>query len=78
MSGPPVAALIFDIDGTIIDSMPYHAKSWPTLFERHGIEDRMDVIRSSAGRTTSLISAHRTLWDHVGLMTQLKGPPDQP
>lgn len=46
-----IAALIFDIDGTIIDSMPYHAKSWLMLFERHGIEDQMNVISSSAGRT---------------------------
>jgi len=27
--------------------------------------------RSSAGRTVSLISAHRTLWDHAGLCAQL-------
>ncbi len=27
--------------------------------------------RSSAGRTYSLISAHRTLWDHTGLCAQL-------
>ena len=27
--------------------------------------------RSSAGRTESLISAHRTLWDHSGLCAQL-------
>jgi carboxymethylenebutenolidase len=27
--------------------------------------------RSRAGRTTSLISSHRTLWDQLGLLTQL-------
>ena len=32
MSTKPIAAFIFDIDGTIIDSMPYHALSWPVLF----------------------------------------------
>ena len=31
--------------------------------------------RSRAGRTTSLIAAHRTLWDQVGLLTQLHPPP---
>ena len=25
---PPVETLIFDMDGTMIDSMPWHAKSW--------------------------------------------------
>jgi beta-phosphoglucomutase family hydrolase len=49
---PPVSAFIFDIDGTIIDSMPYHNRSWPMLFERHGIgEEHMALIRNSAGRT---------------------------
>ena len=28
--------------------------------------------RSRAGRTTSLIAAHRTLWDQVGLLAQLR------
>lgn len=51
MSADRIAAFIFDIDGTIIDSMPCHARSWPAMFERHGIVDRMDVIRQSAGRT---------------------------
>ena len=47
----PIEAFIFDIDGTIIDSMPYHERSWPVMFERHGIEDRLDLIHQSAGRT---------------------------
>jgi carboxymethylenebutenolidase len=28
--------------------------------------------RSRAGRTTTLIASHRTLWDHVGLLAQLR------
>jgi carboxymethylenebutenolidase len=30
--------------------------------------------RSRAGRTTTLIAGHRTLWDQVGLLTQLHPP----
>ena len=33
--------------------------------------------RSRAGRTTSLIATHRTLWDQVGLLTQLGPSPDR-
>lgn len=31
--------------------------------------------RSRLGRTTSLISRHRTLWDHAGLLAQLRLDP---
>ena len=31
-------AVIFDMDGTLVDSMPYHTKSWFKFFESKGIE----------------------------------------
>ena len=52
MNDTPIAAFIFDIDGTIIDSMPYHGRSWPVLFARHGIGDEhMALVQRGAGRT---------------------------
>jgi beta-phosphoglucomutase-like phosphatase (HAD superfamily) len=47
-----VGALIFDMDGTMIDSMPYHAKSWIAFAQRHGIKiDATDLLRRTTGRT---------------------------
>jgi beta-phosphoglucomutase-like phosphatase (HAD superfamily) len=47
-----VGAFIFDMDGTMIDSMPYHAKSWVAFAQRHGIRmDVDDLLRRTTGRT---------------------------
>ncbi|MCA9148229.1 MAG: HAD family phosphatase [Planctomycetales bacterium] len=32
-----IEALIFDCDGTLVDSMPTHYRSWQTVAARHGI-----------------------------------------
>jgi beta-phosphoglucomutase-like phosphatase (HAD superfamily) len=46
------AALIFDMDGTMIDSMPWHAKSWVEFTRRHGVEmDVAELMRRTTGRT---------------------------
>jgi beta-phosphoglucomutase-like phosphatase (HAD superfamily) len=48
----PVQALIFDMDGTMIDSMPWHAQSWVAFTQRHGLKmDVDDVMRRTTGRT---------------------------
>ncbi len=44
--------LIFDMDGTMIDSMPYHARSWDTFCRRHGLDMPLaEVLRLTTGRT---------------------------
>jgi beta-phosphoglucomutase-like phosphatase (HAD superfamily) len=46
------AALIFDMDGTMIDSMPWHAQSWVEFARRHGLAiDLADLMRRTTGRT---------------------------
>ena len=48
----PVQALIFDMDGTMIDSMPWHAQSWVAFTQRHGLAiDVDDLMRRTTGRT---------------------------
>ena len=45
-------ALIFDMDGTMIDSMPYHARSWVAFAEQHGLRiDVAELLRRTTGRT---------------------------
>ncbi|MBG9387916.1 HAD family hydrolase [Caenimonas aquaedulcis] len=46
------AGLIFDMDGTMIDSMPFHAKSWIEFTRRHGVDiDVPELMRRTTGRT---------------------------
>jgi len=41
---PSGFALVFDLDGVIIDSMPMHAEAWRIYLQRHGATvDDMDA-----------------------------------
>ena len=58
-------AFIFDMDGTIVDNMAFHTKSWITFFERRGHQVEPDeFFRATAGRQGHEIM--RTyLGDHI-------------
>ncbi len=47
----PVAGLIFDMDGTLVDNMHVHNDAWETWHQRHGLAfDRERFFRDTAGR----------------------------
>ena len=43
-------AAIFDIDGTLLDSVDQHAEAWRIIFERHGKNIPFQEIRSQIGK----------------------------
>lgn len=44
-------ALIFDMDGTMVDSMPHHATSWLAFGKKHNINLSLDeMMRRTTGR----------------------------
>jgi beta-phosphoglucomutase family hydrolase len=48
---PASRAFIFDMDGTIVDNMAFHTKSWLAFFERRGHAlDADEFFRATAGR----------------------------
>lgn len=47
----PVEALIFDMDGTMVDSMPWHARAWVEFARRRELAlDVPDLMRRTTGR----------------------------
>ena len=47
MSGS--AAVILDVDGTLVDSNDAHARAWVEAFTEHGITVAFDHVRRSIG-----------------------------
>ena len=47
----PRQAFVFDMDGTIVDNMAFHTRSWISFFERRGLAlDADEFFRATAGR----------------------------
>ena len=45
-----VKAVIFDIDGTLIDSVDMHARAWQDIFLRYGIKTDFRAVREQIGK----------------------------
>lgn len=43
-------AVIFDVDGTLLDSVDFHARAWSETFARHGIDVPPEVVRRQIGK----------------------------
>ena len=43
-------AIIFDVDGTLIDSVDAHAEAWQRAFAEHGVDLAYDAVRSQIGK----------------------------
>jgi beta-phosphoglucomutase len=58
MNTAPARALIFDMDGTIVDNMRYHEAAWGRLLAEHGLPfDADEFFRRTAGMASSEILA---------------------
>lgn len=52
---PEIKGLIFDCDGTVVDTMPLHYRAWVNVLEKFGIEFSEPLFYSLAGITTPAI-----------------------
>ena len=50
LHGTRPKAVIFDMDGTLIDSVDGHARAWQDVFARYGYEVEFDRVRSQIGK----------------------------
>lgn len=46
---PGIKGLIFDLDGTLADTMPYHLKCWKTACQKFGADINTDFLRKYTG-----------------------------
>jgi len=63
-------ALLFDCDGTLVDSMPIHTEAWQATLSDHGVALSKAFIDQRAGMPTDTIVEHINIEFHVNLDPQ--------
>jgi len=53
-----MTALIFDLDGVVIDSNPTHREAWVAFNRRHGLETSEEMLRWADGKRNDQIVRH--------------------
>ena len=59
--------LIFDLDGTLINSMLYHAKAWKQVANEHGFDiDTQDIYAMGGSSSLDIARHYKNLGFPVG------------
>ena len=66
-----IKALIFDLDGTLSNSLPVHLQTWNMLGDKYGFEFDPQIIHEMTGRPTIEFARH------VANRYELKETPEQ-
>ncbi len=53
---PKAKGLIFDLDGTLVDTMPFHFKAWQTSANEHGMNMSKEFLQSLMGAPAAKIA----------------------
>ncbi len=51
----PILAILFDIDGTLVDSNDFHTDAWVEGFSKHGHDIPRDTIRGQIGKGADML-----------------------
>lgn len=50
-----IKAIIFDLDGTLVDSVKYHTQAWVKAFQKYGYDFSFDRLRQQIGKGSEYI-----------------------
>ena len=65
-----IKGVIFDMDGTIVDSLPYHHEAWRIFFEENKVEDFSEKLKKYKGGGT--LDLMKAVYGNIYTVDELK------